>query len=491
MAAQIVIFGASGDLTSRKLVPALLSNFAAGSIKADTQVIGVARSEKRSEAWRDELAQGLKGPQAQAWSKFAQNFHWVQADAADPGQIDHLATRLDELAGKDAAKVGRLFYLALAPDLFGTVIANLSKRGMLASPPDAKEGWRRVVLEKPFGTDWASAHALNQELITWLREDQVFRIDHYLGKETVQNILAFRFQNAIFEPLWNRNHIESVEISVCETVAMEGKRGGYYDSAGALRDMVQNHMMQLLALIAMEPPGSLKAEAVRSEKVKVIQSLRRFTPQEVASHVVRGQYSASPSRDKGYRKEEGVGAASRTETYVAIRALVDNWRWSGVPFLLRTGKALEKAFTEVVLRFHTPPVDLLNGPTPEGVCALRPNALRLLIQPAEGLRLSFLVKAPGAGMIMRPAELGFDYSDLAIGETPPAYQRLLLDALEGNPTLFLRGDEVEAAWTFVDTIRAGWEEVDPPVHKYPAGSRGPDAGDELFHGCEGIWSSGP
>jgi glucose-6-phosphate 1-dehydrogenase len=492
--AQLVIFGASGDLTSRKLVPALLANHALGAIKDDVQVVGVSRSASSDEQWRSELGDVLGPKQAEAWAKFAPRFHWVRADASDPQQLDALSTRLDQLAGELSAppeRVGRLFYLALSPDLFGPVVACLAKKGLLRSVPGASEGWRRVVLEKPFGTDLPSAQKLNQELITWLREDQLFRIDHYLGKETVQNILAFRFQNSIFEPLWNRNHIESVEISVCETVAMEGKRGAYYDGAGALRDMVQNHMMQLLALIAMEPPASLKAEAVRSEKVQVLSSLRRYTPTEVARDVVRGQYVAGPGRDRAYRQEPGVSPSSRTETFLAARVHLDNWRWSGVPFLLRTGKALQKAFTEVVLRFRTPPVDLLNGPLPEGSCALRPNTLRLLIQPAEGVRLSFLVKNPGAGMVMRPAELGFDYADIGSEETPPAYQRLLMDALEGNATLFLRGDEVEAAWAFADAIRAGWEAADPPVHRYPAGSAGPEAADALFHGCEGSWSTGP
>jgi glucose-6-phosphate 1-dehydrogenase len=493
---QIVIFGASGDLTSRKLVPALLRNFIEGAIPAATQVIGVSRSDRTSEAWREALGQAVDGDPAvgAAWGRFAGNFHWLTADASRPEQLEHLEEGLDALAhalGSEPKQVGRLFYLALAPNLFGPVVAALASRQMLVCPPNAREGFRRVVLEKPFGVDLPSADALNRELITWLREDQVFRIDHYLGKETVQNILAFRFQNAIFEPLWNRNHVESVEISVTETVAMEGRRGAYYDGAGALRDMVQNHLMQVLSLVAMEPPASLDAEAVRSEKMKIISSLRRFTPQEVASHVVRGQYVAGPARDRAYREEEGVAPKSRTETFVAIRALVDNWRWSGVPFLLRTGKAMEKAFTEVILNFRTPPADLLNGPLPAGVCALRPNTLRLLIQPAEGVRLSFLVKQPGAGMVMRQSELGFDYSDLGSGDTPPAYQRLLADAVEGNATLFLRGDEVEAAWRFVDAIRDGWEEADPPVHRYPAGSGGPEAADALYRGCEGIWSTGP
>jgi glucose-6-phosphate 1-dehydrogenase len=489
--AQIVIFGASGDLTARKLVPALLGNVAAGALQAGAiQVIGVSRTPKSTEVWRAELA-GWVPPDLQgAWDGFVGCLHYVAADAARPEGLDALHQALDALAEPlgGAARAGRLFYLALAPELFGQVTGLLSARGMLACPPYAAEGWRRVVIEKPFGVDLPSAVALNRELLQHLREEQIFRIDHYLGKETVQNILSLRFQNAIFEPLWNRNHVESVEISVLETVAMEGRRGAYYDGAGALRDMVQNHLMQILALVAMEPPGSLKAEAVRGEKVKVIGSLRKFSPREVASHVVRGQYVAGPARDRGYRQEPGVAPGSRTETYVAIRALVDNWRWSGVPFLLRTGKALHQASTEVILRFRTPPVDLLNGPLDPALCALRPNTLRLLVQPKEGVRLSFLVKEPGAGMVMRFADLGFDYADLGHTKTPPAYQRLLLDAIEGNATLFLRGDEVEAAWAFADAIRHGWEEADPPVHRYPAGSHGPEAADELFHGCEGGWS---
>jgi glucose-6-phosphate 1-dehydrogenase len=489
--AQIIIFGASGDLTARKLIPALLGNVATGALDPATiQVIGVSRSPKASEAWRQELEGWVPPELRSAWPAFRSCVHYVAADAARPTELEALHVALDELAEGlgGPARVGRLFYLALAPELFGPVTALLASRGMLQCAPYSAEGWRRVVIEKPFGVDLPSAVALNRELLLYLREDQIFRIDHYLGKETVQNILSLRFQNAIFEPLWNRNHVESVEISVLETVAMEGRRGAYYDNAGALRDMVQNHLMQILALVAMEPPGSLKAEAVRGEKVKVVGSLRKFTPKEVATHVVRGQYAAGPARDRAYRQEPGVSPTSRTETYVAVRALVDNWRWSGVPFLLRSGKALHQSTTEVVLRFRTPPVDLLNGPLDPTVCALRPNTLRLSIQPKEGLRLSFLVKEPGAGMVMRFAELGFDYADLGHAKTPPAYQRLLLDAIEGNATLFLRGDEVEAAWAFADAIRHGWEEADPPVHKYPAGSSGPEAADELFHGCEGGWS---
>jgi glucose-6-phosphate 1-dehydrogenase len=349
-------------------------------------------------------------------------------------------------------------------------------------------GWRRVVAEKPFGTDLASAERLNAELREHLREDQILRIDHYLGKETVQNILALRFQNAIFEPLWNRQHVESVEISVCEQVTMEGGRGAYYDGAGALRDMLQNHVLQVLSLVAMDAPHSMDADEVRGQKVRVLEALTRFTPERVQRDVVRAQYVAGNGHP-GYLEEAGVAPDSTTETYVAVRANVQNWRWNGVPFLLRTGKGLAARYTDITLRFRVPPVDLL-GQTPfdAEVCALRPNALRIQIQPREGIRLGFLVKQPGSGQVMRQATLGFAYDDLWPGQSMPANQRLLLDALEGNRTLFIRGDEVAAAWRFVDGIREGW--ADAPVHTYPVGSWGPAAADDLFRGCEGIWGRG-
>jgi len=484
---QVVIFGASGDLTGRKLIPALLRNHVAGALPRPIQVVGVSRSERSSEAWRAQLAEGIDPSLRDAFAAFAPHLHWVAADATDRAEVETLHTRLNALlqqADGHPDHSGRLCYLALAPSLFGPVVAALSGAGMLASEPGATDGWRRVVVEKPFGTDLASARALNRELLTHLREDQLLRIDHYLGKETVQNLLSFRFQNAIFEPLWNRRHIESVEISVSETVAMEGKRGAYYDKAGALRDMVQNHVLQVLALVAMEAPGSMRAEEVRNEKVKVFRALRPYNAQTAVRHAVRAQYD-------GYLDAYGVDPKSTTETYVAIRASIDNWRWSGVPFFLRSGKALRKRFTEVVLNFRTPPIDLINGPLADAVCPLRPNTLRLRIQPQEGVAWSFLVKEPGAGMNMRMAELGFDYADLGVTDIPDAYQRLLLDGLGGTATLFLRGDEVEAAWSFIDTIKAGWAEGDAPVHRYAPGSRGPQIADELFHGCEGTWSAGP
>ncbi len=486
---QIIIFGASGDLTARKLIPALVGNMRAGALRQPVQVIGIARRGKTSAQWRDELSRWLPDSLHPAWQAMSGAVHYIQGSALRADFLAQLPAQLDALAG--GGSPGRLFYLALKPTLFAPVVEGLSAAGMLQCLPGAREGWRRVVVEKPFGTDLDTAVALNRVLLAHLREEQIFRIDHYLGKETVQNILAFRFQNAIFEPLWNREHIESVEISVCEEVGMEGGRGGYYDTAGALRDMVQNHVLQVLALIAMEPPSSMEADAVRNEKVKVLSSLHIPTPAQVARDVVRGQYLASDHRVSGYLEEQGVPPDSTTETYVAIRAGIHNWRWNGVPFFLRTGKCLHQRYTEVILRFQVPPVDLLGGPVQGDVCTMRPNSLHLLIQPHEQIRLDFLVKQPGPGAMMRQASLQFDYRDIQDAPSPPAYQRLLLDAIEGNATLFIRGDETEAAWRFADAIRAGWAAPEAePLHGYFAGSDGPEAADDLFRGCEGVWGRG-
>ena len=490
MPTQLIIFGASGDLTSRKLVPALTGAWSAGDVDKGLQIIGVSRREKTDEAWREELREAMEPALLDAFDALAPQIFWAQADGTVGDDVAELRVQLDALTERldaEPADCGRLFYMALAPSLFGPTVHALSGGGMLTTDG---EGWRRVVVEKPFGTDLASAQALNAELRHYLREDQIFRIDHYLGKETVQNILGFRFQNAIFEPLWSRDHIESVEISVCEAVGMEGSRGHYYDTAGALRDMVQNHVLQVLALVAMEPPASMSPRAIRDEKVKVLEALRPFTPERAARDSVRAQYGASEHRAKGYLQEEGVAADSSTESFVALRGELHTWRWSGVPFLIRTGKCLHKRYTEVILRFRQPPVDLLGGPTDGASCALRPNGLRLLIQPSEGIRLAFLVKQPGSGTTMRPASLGFDYADLGDFPTAPAYQRLLVDALNGNPTLFIRDDEVEAAWRFVDSIKRSWAEGDAPMLTYPAGSEGPAEADALFRGCEGVWGDG-
>jgi glucose-6-phosphate 1-dehydrogenase len=363
-----------------------------------------------------------------------------------------------------------------------------------------------VIVEKPFGHDLDSAVALNNQLHESLREDQIYRIDHYLGKETVQNLLGFRFHNAIFEPVWNRHHVEHIQITVAEDLGMESGRAGYYDGTGALRDMLQNHMLQVLALATMEPPTSLAAEAIRSQKVNLLRSLHAPGLAAALAHSVRAQYTAGEVGGRavpGYLDEQGVAAGSTTETFVAIRAEIDCWRWAGVPILLRHGKRMPKKFTEVRVQFRVPPLQLFNRP--EGLdddefrarlrdgslCQIRPNVLTLSIQPREAIHLAFGVKVPGGTMTMAPARMSFDYRDHFGANTAPAYERLLQDALIGDPTLFLHADEIEASWRFADAFRRAWSDPSaPPPLTYPAGSSGPDAADALFHGCEGGWTEG-
>ena len=479
---QIIIFGASGDLAARKLVPALLALAAKGN--TGFHLVGVARSPMTDEAFRTKLRAALTEAEWPAFDAFAQRVHYVQGDAT--GEPQALTTSLDALS--PGATTHRLFYLALKPDLFLPAVEQLARHGLLGQ--EAGEPWRRVIIEKPFGHSLESARVLNRTLHTLLREDQLYRIDHYLGKETVQNLFALRFNNAIFEPLWNRQHIELVQITVAEELGVEKGRAAYYDSVGALRDMLANHMLQILALVAMEPPSSLHPETIRDQKVAVLKSLAfaqegpfiraRYTQGELDGHTLAG-----------YLQEEGVPPASTAETYVAVRAAVENWRWSGVPFLLRHGKRMPKRFTEVIVQFRVPPIQLFDnlgakaGDLGDGsACLLRPNRLVLSIQPREAVALGFGVKAPGPGMTMVPAQLAFDYRDRFGGPTAPAYERLLQDAMNGDPTLFLRNDEVEAAWAAVDAL------PDAPLLEYPAGTWGPPEAEGLFHGCEGTWSHG-
>ena len=498
---QVVIFGASGDLTARMLVPALASLAERGRPRNGFVLVGVSRRPLSDEAFRAELRAALPAERHAAFDALAPRVHYQAADVLQPGDLDRLRRRLDGLAGGESS--GRLVYLALKPELFGPAVGCLCGVGLLERQSTPQAAWRRVVIEKPFGRDLESARELNADLHAHLDETQIYRIDHYLGKETVQNLLGFRFHNSIFEPLWNRHHVELVQITVAESIGVEGGRAAYYDSTGALRDMLQNHMLQILALVAMEPPSSLSPESIRDQKVTLLRSLSVHDPERVANNSVRARYAAGTVDGvavPGYLDEPGVAPDSDTETYVATRAEIDTWRWAGVPFLLRHGKRLATRSTSVQVQFRTAPLQLFNRPRDLGetqfrralkdgnLCQLRPNLLTLSIQPREAISLSFGVKQPGNEMVMTPAELSFDYRERFGDGTPPAYERLLLDALQGEPTLFLRADEIEASWRYADELRAAWREHDAPLRSYAAGTWGPPEANALFHGCEGGWT---
>ncbi len=486
----VVIFGASGDLTARKLIPALYHLFKDGQLPAELRIVGFARREKSDAGWRTELREALekfaRPGTADGWDDggFPERLHYCCGDMNDPQAY----TRLAELIGgfpTPELRQNLVFYLATSPSQFGTVAARLHEVGLLRRDPPV--GWNRLVVEKPFGRDLASARALNHELTRFAHEQQVFRIDHYLGKETVQNILTFRFSNSIFERLWNRDAVDHIQITVSEKLGVGG-RGGYYEEAGALRDMLQNHLLQVLALIAMEPPVALDAEPIRDEKVKLLSAVRRLAPGQVARQVVRGQYTAGEVAGEarlGYRAEEKVGPQSNTETFVALKLFIDNWRWAGVPFYLRTGKALPVSASEVRVQFKPTPNVLFAaqcGPR------LDANSLTLRLQPNEGITLRFNGKIPGTGLGLRPVRMHFSYDAEFGAYTPEAYERLLLDAISGDPTLFIRRDEVEQAWEIVDSIRAGWQDAAlGEAELYPAGSWGPVLADELLAQAGHAW----
>ena len=490
-ACTIVIFGASGDLTSRKLIPALYHLHLEGRLPDSVRVIGFARREKTDDSWRAELREALgrfsrSGAVDEAkWEEFAARVVYCRGDLTDADAYARLSERIAE-SDNEQARNNVLIYLAISPSQFSEVVARCSQAGLLNRDPDAV-AWRRVVVEKPFGRDLASARALNESLMRHAHEKQIFRIDHYLGKETVQNILMFRFSNSIFEQLWNRQSIDHIQITVSEKHAV-GSRGGYYEEAGALRDMVQNHLLQALALVAMEPPVSLEAEAIRDEKVKLLQSIRPFEPGRIADQVVRGQYFAGQidgDARQGYRQEPKVNPESNVETYVALKLFIDNWRWSNVPFYLRTGKNLPMSASEVRVQFRPTPNILYAA---QCGARLDSNSLTLRLQPNEGISLHFNGKVPGASMEVRPVRMHFSYDTEFGAYTPEAYERLLLEAIAGDATLFIRRDEVETAWGIVDAIREGWADTALTNREfYAAGTWGPVAADDLLAASGHKW----
>ena len=478
----VVIFGASGDLTFRKLVPALYNLAADGDLPAGLAVVGFARREKSDETFRSELEEAARKfsrqtVQTELWDQFAGSVFYHRGDFNDSEAYTRLARRLEEIDASRDTRGNRLFYLAVAPDQFSVVLEHLKAAGLNTARPGS---WARVVVEKPFGRDLASATALNEAVNQTFSEKDTYRIDHFLGKETAQNIMVLRFANAIFEPLWNNHSVDHVQITASEALGVEG-RGPYYETSGAMRDMVQNHLLQLLCLVAMEPPTDLAADSVRDEKVKVIRSLRPIAGADAVTHVVRGQYAAGAINGKsvaGYRQEERVSPTSMTETYVALKILVDNWRWAGVPFYVRVGKRLPKGSTEIAIVFKSAPAVLFNGDGEEP----DRNVLVIRIQPDEGISLRMQCKMPGGLLRIQPVKMDFHYGTSFGKASPEAYERLLLDAMSGDATLFARRDEVEGAWRFVDPIEEAWHtaECPPPLFEYPAGSWGPEEADELL-----------
>jgi len=483
----MIIFGATGDLTHRKLLPALYDLALEHPLPAGFSVVGFARRPYSDEEFREQALESInqycrqKPVNPQIWESFASGIRYLQADFNDVRGYEKLGTLLNTIDQQRGTSGNRIFYLSTPPSQYPEIIHNLGVVGLNKN----RKGWTRIIIEKPFGHDLASARELNRQVAKVFKEEQVYRIDHYLGKETVQNILVFRLANGIFEPVWNRRYVDHVQITVAENIGVEG-RGAYYEESGAIRDMVQNHAMQLLSLVAMEPPITLDADAVRDEKVKVLHALQPLNGQDVTTHMIRAQYGpgwVGGQQVVGYREERGVSPASTTETYVAMKVFIDSWRWAGVPFYLRTGKHLPKRVTEIAIQFKQAPLMLFKRSEAYG--QVEPNVLTLRIQPDEGISLKFGAKVPGSEMQIRSVNMDFFYGSSFVREQPEAYERLLLDCMMGDSTLFTRRDEVEAAWTFLQGILDEWKNQPPEtILTYESGSWGPQVADEF------IWRDG-
>lgn len=470
----VVIFGASGDLTQRKLMPALFSLTCEGLLPEQFSVVGVARSELDHKSFRAKVKEGIeehariKPKQCSKWDAFSKNLFYHRANYDDPEAYKSLDKLLGDIDKKVGGGCNVLFYLSTPPLLYPVIVEQLGRAGLAQQ---AEDHWRRIIIEKPFGHDLPSATELNKQVHEVFHESQIYRIDHYLGKETVQNLLVFRFANAIFEPLWNRNYIDHVQVTVSEEVGL-GSRAGYYDTAGVLRDMFQNHILQLLTLTAMEPPAEFNATALRDEKVKVLKAVQPIQPEDVAKYTVRAQY-------RTYRDEKGVAPGTETPTYAAFKLFINNWRWRNVPFYLRSGKALGDKMTQISIQFrHVPHLMFPLAPEEQ----LPPNALILCVQPNEGINLRFETKVPGAGMRSQSVDMSFLYEqDFGKNTLPDAYERLILDALHGDASLFTRSDEIELAWSLIDPILAGWQtRYAPPLAFYESGTWGPSKGEEFI-----------
>lgn len=474
----LVIFGASGDLTKRKLIPALFDLARQDLLPEKFAIIGVGRTSYSDDDFRNKMNAALqefasvKPKEKDIASKFIASLYYQAIDTSNNADYAILKDKIDATSSKLSIPSNVIYYLSTPPALYHIIPANLARHSLNRS--DENSGWKRLIVEKPFGTDLESARKLNSELLAYFKEDQIYRIDHYLGKETVQNVLVTRFANGIFEPLWNRNYIQRIEITSAESIGVEN-RGGYYDESGAMRDMVQNHLLQLAGLVAMEPPTVISPSAIRNETMKVFQSLRPLKKEDIAKNVIRAQYTGSTIRGEtfpGYREEKDVAAESRTETFVAMKFFIDNWRWGGVPFLIRTGKCLPTRVTEIVVHFKKTPHCLFRN---IGTMSHAQNQLVIRIQPDEGLLMKFGMKTPGAGFEVQDVNMDFHYSDLATNHLPSAYERLLLDCMQGDSTLFSRGDAVEVAWEFIQPILDEWkQDQSATLYGYPAGTWGPD-----------------